>query len=371
MSEYQFYEFQAIDRPLSDADQQHVHSLSSRVKLTATNAQFLYHYGDFRGQPEQLLDRCFDMLVYVASFGVRQLMIRLPKGTVDPKILGPYCVKRLISITTTEKSLILNINIVRDDYGGWITEETYAASLLALRQDLLQGDLRLLYLAWLAAGFAEEAPDAPEDMIEPPVPANLQKLSPALTAFARLFEIDSDLISAAALESPAAVQPIEPIGNWIAALPDADWQAYLVRVAQGETHVGMELMQRLRQQFGNVRPALSQSPGRSLAELMTIADEQGEIQAVKAKKSAASARAKYLKTIAPRADEIWQEAMDLIELKQAKPYEAAVAMLVDLRDLAASQGNLTAFEVRISSLKKQFSSRSGLMTRIQAARLLT
>lgn len=56
MSEYQFYEFQAIDRPLSPEEREYVQSLSSRVKLTATNAQFLYNYGDFRGEPEKLLD---------------------------------------------------------------------------------------------------------------------------------------------------------------------------------------------------------------------------------------------------------------------------------------------------------------------------
>jgi hypothetical protein len=52
MSEYQFYEFQAIDRPLSPKDQKYVQSLSSRVKLTASNVQFLYNYGDFRSKPE-------------------------------------------------------------------------------------------------------------------------------------------------------------------------------------------------------------------------------------------------------------------------------------------------------------------------------
>jgi hypothetical protein len=34
MSEYQFYEFQAIDRLLSPDDRDYIHSLSSRVKLS-------------------------------------------------------------------------------------------------------------------------------------------------------------------------------------------------------------------------------------------------------------------------------------------------------------------------------------------------
>jgi hypothetical protein len=371
MSSYQFYEFQAIDRPLSPEDQKYVHSLSSRVKLTATNAQFIYHYGDFRSEPEKLLDRCFDIYVYVASFGVRTLAIRFPTSLVDPKHFEPYCVEYCISTTTTTKSTILKINLVEEDYYGWLEEETYAASLLSLREDLLRGDLRVLYLAWLAAGFAEAAPSNAEEMVEPPIPPNLQQLSPALQAFADLFQIDSDLIAAAAMESATTQAESEPIADWIAALPEADRNAYLVRVAQGESHVGAELMQRLHKQFGKTSKAKLKSPGRTLAELLTIADKQREIRENKANKAAANSRQKYLKTIAPRADALWQEVMGLIELKQAKPYEEAVSHLIDLRDLAMSQDELGQFTARIVNLKQQYSSRSGLITRLKKVGLLT
>jgi hypothetical protein len=371
MSEYQFYEFQAIDRPLSPEDQKYVHSLSSRVKLTATNAQFLYNYGDFRSKPEDLLDRCFDVHVYVANFGVRTLMIRFPKSLVGPKLFEPYCVKHCISTKATTKSTILKINIVREDYSGWLEEETYATGLLPLREALLKGDLRLLYLAWLATGFAEDAPNAAEEMVEPPVPPNLQQLSPDLQAFADLFQIDSDLIAAAAIESNAAQEVVEPIADWIATIPESERNAYLLRVAQGETHVGAELMQRLRQKFSKTSKAKLKSPGRTLADLITIADEQRDIRENKATKAAANARQKYLKTIAPKADAIWQEAMQLIELKQAQPYAEAVKHLVNLRDLAVSQGTLAEFQARIKSLQKRYATRSGLLTRLQKAGLLT
>jgi hypothetical protein len=371
MSEYQFYEFQAVDRPLSHEDQQYVQSLSSRVKLTATTAQFLYNYGDFRGGPEKLLDRCFDIFVYVANFGVRQLMIRFPKGAIDAKIFVPYCVNNNIEVTTTHQSIILNISICQEAYYGWLEETTYTASLLALREEILQGDLRLLYLAWLASGFAIDPKGEPKDLIEPPIPANLQKLSPALQAFAKLFQIDADLIIAAAMESPMAEAQVEPIADWIVALPESERNAYLLRVAQGETQVGAELMQQLRQKFGKSSKVKLKSPGRSLAKLIEIADEQCTMRKTKAKQAAATTRQTYLKQIAPKADEIWREVHQLIELKQAKPYEEAVAHLIDLRDLAASQGDLAKFNARIVSLKQQYSSRSGLITRLHKAGLLT
>lgn len=37
MSEYQYYEFQAIDRPLREADQAALRALSTRARITATS----------------------------------------------------------------------------------------------------------------------------------------------------------------------------------------------------------------------------------------------------------------------------------------------------------------------------------------------
>ena len=50
MSEYQYYEFQAVDRPLSDADRQALRGLSTRARITATSFTNEYHWGDFKGE---------------------------------------------------------------------------------------------------------------------------------------------------------------------------------------------------------------------------------------------------------------------------------------------------------------------------------
>ena len=47
-------------------------------------------------------------------------------------------------------------------------------SLVPLREQILEGDLRVLYLAWLKANEFADQDD--EDSLEPPVPPNLQKL---------------------------------------------------------------------------------------------------------------------------------------------------------------------------------------------------
>jgi hypothetical protein len=53
VSEYQYYEFLAIDRPLNAAEQAEIRSLSTRARITATSFVNEYHWGDFKGNPHR------------------------------------------------------------------------------------------------------------------------------------------------------------------------------------------------------------------------------------------------------------------------------------------------------------------------------
>lgn len=52
MSEYQYYEFRAIDRPLTEIQKAKISALSSRSHVTSHTASFIYNYGEFRGSAE-------------------------------------------------------------------------------------------------------------------------------------------------------------------------------------------------------------------------------------------------------------------------------------------------------------------------------
>ncbi len=101
MSEYQYYEFQALDRPLTREEQADISQLSSRVALSPTQAIFTYQFGDFRGDPKKVLAQYFDAMLYLANWGTKQLMFRFPKALIDLKQMQPYCVEDIISFTTT------------------------------------------------------------------------------------------------------------------------------------------------------------------------------------------------------------------------------------------------------------------------------
>jgi hypothetical protein len=78
MSEYQYYEFLAIDRPLDRAAQDALRSISSRARITATSFINHYEWGDLKGDPRKFMERWFDLHLYVANWGTRRLMLRVP-----------------------------------------------------------------------------------------------------------------------------------------------------------------------------------------------------------------------------------------------------------------------------------------------------
>ncbi|MGH8564248.1 MAG: hypothetical protein ACREXW_09210 [Gammaproteobacteria bacterium] len=53
MSEYQYYEFQAIDRPLTDREVSTLRNYSSRATITSTRFMNRYSYGSFKGNASE------------------------------------------------------------------------------------------------------------------------------------------------------------------------------------------------------------------------------------------------------------------------------------------------------------------------------
>src|SRR5215471_20398811 len=90
MSEYQCYEFLALDRPLTAREMEELRAISTRAEISPTRFWNEYMYGDFKGDPEALVARYFDAHMYFANWGTRRLMLRLPVRSVDVAALKPY-----------------------------------------------------------------------------------------------------------------------------------------------------------------------------------------------------------------------------------------------------------------------------------------
>lgn len=80
MSEYQYYEFLAIDRPLTEAQTQELRACSSGADITRTSFTNVYNFGNFKGNPDRWIEKYFDAFVYTTNWGANRLMLRLPRA---------------------------------------------------------------------------------------------------------------------------------------------------------------------------------------------------------------------------------------------------------------------------------------------------
>lgn len=144
MSEYQHYEWQTVDRLLTESEQDAVRNLSSHIEVSSSRAVVTYSYGDFKHDPRTVLARFFDAHLYLANWGSRRLRFRFPVGLVSHDAIEPYCVPDRITFETVRRFDVLNLDLSEEEGGDWIEGEDSLSGMLALRNDILQGDHRSL-----------------------------------------------------------------------------------------------------------------------------------------------------------------------------------------------------------------------------------
>jgi hypothetical protein len=374
MSEYQYYEFQAIDRPLTEEEQRAVSQLSSRVDPHPRRAVFTYSFGGgLRRRAEDLLAEYYDAMLYLANWGSRQLMFRFPKSLVDLEQMQQYNVVTVdypsdaLNVYAKGEYAILDIQLHEEEGLGWIEGEGWLDSLVGLRDAILQQDYRLLYLAWLKG--LTLAYDADKDALEPPVPPGLGNLTPALDSFVELFDVDADLLQAAAEDStqPAPTASRADLRQAIAQLPLEEKDAFLLRLAQGEPHLALALNRRLGALRGAPQPDTTQR--RTVDELFNAAEALRERKRKEQAAQAEARRIRELEALAKHEAQTWEEVEALIQQSKAKAYKEAAQLLVKLRELAIYQGQEMVFQQRLNRIYEQYSRRSALLRRLRDAGL--
>ena len=93
MSEYQYYEFAAIDGPISDEGLRYARGCSSRANVSRVRWQNTYTFGDFHGSVDTLL-KYYDAHFYIANWGTVRLGLAFPKGAITPEVIQPYLRRR-------------------------------------------------------------------------------------------------------------------------------------------------------------------------------------------------------------------------------------------------------------------------------------
>jgi FtsZ-interacting cell division protein YlmF len=379
MSEYQYYEFQAIDRPLTDEEQKILRRYSGRARITSTRFVNSYSYGDFRGDESDWMAKYFDAFVYMANWGTHRLMLRLSSSLLPPDSIERYCAEDSFSARVVGQHIILDFRSDEEGSdGGWIEDDNDTLSaLVPIRADLAAGDMRALYIAWLAGAQNGEFDN---DAEEPPCPPGLGKLGSALGAFAEFLGIDQDLIDAAATASPdlPAINA-DVLRRWLSTLSEEEKTEMLVLLLDGEAHVRAEILIPVRKWCAAEAPVADAKP-RTVRELLEAAGDRAEErrrqqreratrEKARREREEAAARELRLNALAKREEEAWRRVGALIVSKQPKNYDEAIALLRDLRDLCVCAGREAEAAARIQGLQQEHANKPSFIKRLREAGL--
>ena len=136
MSEYQHYDFLALDRPLTECQSQELRAVSSRAIITATRFTNHYEWGSFKGDPRAWMERYFDAFLYFVNWGTHELMLRLPRRALDPATARRYCGGESASARVKGEHVILEF-LSEDEDGDWLEGEEHSLpSLAPLRAEI-------------------------------------------------------------------------------------------------------------------------------------------------------------------------------------------------------------------------------------------
>ena len=374
MSEYQYYEFRAVDRPLTDGQMRELRAISTRAAISRTSFSNHYEYGDLKASPRDLLLTYFDASLYVAHWHYTEVAFKYPKGAVEPKTLRRYAAGQSLEVTTKGPYVVVTTSVEREDFNGADDGVDWLSSLAGLRADIASGDERPLYLAWLLSVQYGEVDD---EALEPGRPDGLGRLSPPLVSFIDIMGLDRDLVAAEAEGSVGASvrPPRRDVDHWLAGLAREEHLALLSRVARGDGSVGAEILRRYRGHSRPHSPSLAvrtagalRERAEALAAARHEADRQREAQSrARRARQQQAARKPYLAGLAMRVPQAWQRIDALIATKRPRDYDAAVMLLSDLRDVGELKGRAVPFAKRVSQLREAHASKPSLLARLTNA----
>lgn len=315
MSEYQYYSFLAIDRPLDVRAQAALRRISSRARITKASFTNDYAWGDLRADPIDLLERYFDVFIYLANWGSRRVAFRFDKDQIDLNEIARFGLcKDIVTVKSRGGKVIVDICLDELEPEWVEDDQPRLASLASLRARVIAGDLRLFSLLWLVQaglGLAGE-----EDIA--PVPA-LAPLNGALSVLAEFLAIDPDLLAAA------------------------------TKAKSGATAGALLASAR----------AIAEQRERCAAQAKRRVERVRRVEEEKL-------RAVRLKDLAGRGEAVWGDLERHIAMRNPLGYGRATELLADLRVLAEERGSSGDFAQRVWELRERHARKQQLIARLDA-----
>ncbi|WP_245965065.1 hypothetical protein [Trinickia dinghuensis] len=391
MSEYQYYEFAAIDRLLTAQQQTELRSLSTRATITASSFVNEYHWGNLKGDPLDWVERYFDAHVYSSNWGSCRLLLRLPQAIFDAQSLLDYTrhsgraarsqFADAFNVVDNGEHCLLDwwFNDDSGEYDRFSEEadgEGWMARLLPIRDELIRGDTRPLYLGWLARLRNGELRD---DDREPPLPDGLKTLTPAQNALAEFLMLAPDWLAAAAEKSPpyaAASDVNERLDSWLLELTENEMRAALRMLLDGRNQEAERILRRrfLAWEQARVPNRVASPAPRRVSEIEARVSfhrgvrEQREHEAREAEEARRkAARSSYLASLLEDEDSTWSTIDSKLQRGSGSSYDQAFRALQELAEAYASVKRDTIFRRRLVRLMAQHGKRGAWVARLTKA----
>lgn len=387
MSEYQYIEFRAVDRPLTDAELRFAEGQSTRADVTRWSFQNEYHYGSFRGDVEELLRHGYDVYLHFANFGVRTAAFRLPAGLPFPKKTWSQYIGVGGLIWKQDRNGKAGTLFISSSHDPGESNEIWAPGeymddLVAFRNRLVEGDLRALYVLSLCAEMDDQTfePEAEE----PLVPSGLAESVEAFERVAGFFGLDPFLLLAAAEGTPD--NPNQPSDDrrcreWVEGLSAVESKKLLHRFLAENPHtVKAETVAEI-QRNAQLQDWPTVSSGRTLQMLFDRAEQlRAEYDAKEKEKRAAAAKRRAAKEERQRQDRMQEMAKDpqswlraasqLVDQRGRENYEAAATILADLREAVGGDAGRSLTRTHAAHLAKQYPTLTRLKSSLRIRGLL-
>ena len=326
--------------------------------------------------------RYFDAFVYTANWCSCRLALRVPLSTFRKAELKPFATKYALTIEASDEHWIFDWALNEsEDYDRFSEEDGsgWMRRLAPLRDELLRGDLRSLYLGWLAGAGSGELR---EEAREPEVPPGLSELSLPQQALVEFLEIDPDILAAAMAGSARApttdADDRDRLDAWLGEWSRDEMVAVLKLITQGQ---GQDAERRVRIRHATwlkaQRPArASATPRRNVAELSELAKLASGPRLEREAKERAQQEAErrhqreaHLRRLMADVDKHW-EAVD-VQAKRgsASGYDQAVRALAELAEGHALTSSREEFERTLRQFVVRHATRGALLRRLTEAGL--
>ena len=372
MGGYSYYEFRAVDCPLSAEDQADLRQISTRARINARSFVNHYNWGDLRGWPIKMMLNWFDLYLHWAPWYTREFMVRLPKHMVDRDGLNRFSSDRaLLTFDDSEDFVVLHFwdGTERHEYEDLFdSESAWLNQLAPVREELLRGDLSALYLAWLSDVGHGFVPDDAEEPL-----SGLGPLSDAAGAFAEFFCVDTGLIEAASQGSVSRGAAAEDLSGAVRSIARSELDPLLVSLAAGDPHAAAKLRRIIR---ARAMPPQRSSGRRTAGQLRAQSEQiwaarkaeearREEAERKRREREKAEAHAKKLAALRKRGEAVWDEVEESIQRRNKYGYDDAAALLSLLQSLAQTDGTMPEFWVRMEQVHSAHGRKHSFIRRLR------